>query len=95
MGKIFKNQSSLKIELTTSVGLGGASAKIKYRKPSGTEGEWSATITDSTDGVIEYDLVNGEIDEAGIWQFWASVVFSDRRTAPGEVASVRVYEEGN
>ena len=94
MSKIFKNQSSLEIELTTGVNIAGAIPKIKYIKPSGTAGEFAATIVTAATGVIKYDIISTELDEAGAWKVWAYVTFSDLRTAPGESVTMNVYNEG-
>jgi hypothetical protein len=95
MSKIYKGQSSLRIRLTTGVDITSASELlIKYRKPGGTLGDWTATSEDDVAGIIFYDLVIDDLDETGNWIFWAHVIFSDSRTAPGQGVTVRVYEEG-
>lgn len=94
MSKIYKNQSSLQIELTTGVDVTLATCVIKYIKPSGTTGSWTATIVTAATGVIKYDLTGTELDQAGTWKIWAFVTFSDTRTAPGEPVIMNVYNEG-
>lgn len=96
MGKIYQNQSSLRITATTGVDISGATAlAIKYRKPSGTEGSWTATESDATEGIIYYDLVDeNDLDEVGAWAIWGHVTFSDGRSAPGEPFTLTVKEEG-
>lgn len=50
---------------------GPHTAKIAYRKPSGVEGEWSATVTtDPTPeyaAYVEYTTQQDDLDEAGVW----------------------------
>ena len=95
MGKIYLNQSSLRIQLTTDVDITGATVTdIKYAKPSGIAGSWTATIDDPGAGSIYYDLTGIELDEVGTWTFWAYVTFADTRSAPGEPVKVTVYTEG-
>jgi len=94
MSKIYKNQSSLQIELTTGVNVTSATCKIKYIKPTGVTGEWAATIVTAITGVIKYDLTGTELSETGMWKIWAFVTFSDSRIAPGEVVFMNVYNEG-
>jgi hypothetical protein len=97
MGKVYVNQDSLRIRLTTSVDITGAtSLQIRYKKPSGSTSQVTATSEDDADGIIYYDLPQGStlLDEAGDWLFWAYVTFSDNRSAPGEPARVHVYEAG-
>jgi hypothetical protein len=73
MSQIFLEQSLL--ELTAPTGLDdlntATTTQILYRKPSGDQGAWTATV----DGMnLIYDLQNGDIDEIGRWQFQAYVV---------------------
>jgi hypothetical protein len=54
------------IILDTGVDLSGAvSSSIKYKKPNGTTGEWTAT-TSTTE--IRYTTLAGDIDQAGDWE---------------------------
>jgi len=41
-----------------------------------------------------YDCIEGDIDETGEWTFWAYIVFSDGRDAPGKAFKITFYEEG-
>ncbi|MDR0442556.1 MAG: hypothetical protein LBH44_04020 [Treponema sp.] len=95
MGRIFINQSALRITLKTFIDLEGIiSAVIKYRKPNGKSGEFSAAVGDVEKGVIFHECLEGEIDLSGWWSFWAFVTFADGRTASGEAAKVYVWREG-
>ena len=92
---IYKNQSSLRIKLTTDVAITGALVRqIKYIKPDGSSGNWAATSEDDLTGIIYYDLEAGDLDQSGTWYFWAYITFSDGRSAPGEAVKVKVYDEG-
>jgi hypothetical protein len=95
MGKIFKGQTALRITLKTFTDLEGIlSAVIKYRKPNGSTGEFSAAVADMTRGVIFHEVIEGELDLSGWWKFWAFVTFADGRTAAGETAKVFIWNEG-
>jgi hypothetical protein len=95
MGKVFKGQSSLRITVKTFIDLEDIfSAVIKYRKPNGTTGEFTAAVGDVDNGVIFHECIEGEIDTSGWWMFWAFVTFADGRTAAGEAAKVFVWSEG-
>ena len=92
---IFNGQDQLRIRLTTSVNITSATVlQVRYRKPDGTLGNWTATEEDPTNGIIFYDVQSGDIDLAGKWRFWAFVTFSDGRSAPGESVGVIVYKPG-
>jgi hypothetical protein len=45
--------------------------------------------------MISHECIEGEIDVAGWWVFWAFVTFSDGRTAIGEAARVHVWKQGS
>lgn len=100
MGRIFVNQTYLRIRLTTSVSIAGAlEKKIYYKKPGGTVGSIDAEVYDVATGVIYYDLEpdsegNADfLDETGEWCFWAKVTFADGREARGETVGVTVWDE--
>jgi len=93
--KIFKGQAALRITLRTFVNLAGiVSAAIRFRKPNGKTGEFSAAVRDTDKGIISHECIEGEIDLPGWWSFWAYIVFDDGRTAAGEAAKVYVWREG-
>jgi len=95
LSKVYKYQNALRIELTTGVDITGATVKkIKYKKPSETEGYWNAQVSSATNGVIYYDVISTEIDESGTWTFWAYITFEDGRSAPGEVVKHKFFVEG-
>ena|SRR5215469_14877421 len=95
MGRIFVNQTALRIMLKTFTDLEGIiSAVIKYRKPNGKTGEFNAAVSDPANGVIFHEVIEGEIDVSGWWVFWAFVTFADGRTAAGETAKVYIWKEG-
>ena len=94
MGKIYKNQGKLRIELDTGTTCTGAvSKRIYYREPSGAEGYFSAGLKTDNE-TLYHECSNNQIDEAGIWVFWAYVEFSDGRIAQGEPVQVEVYDTG-
>jgi len=95
MGRIFAGQSALRITLKTFTDLEGIeTAAIKYRKPNGKTGEFAAAVSDTANGTIFHECIEGEIDFTGWWAFWAFITFADGRTAAGETAKVYVWQEG-
>jgi len=93
--KIFKDQSALRITLKTFCNLENIiSAVIRFCKPDGKKGEFTAAISDIESGVIFHECIEGEIDMSGWWAFWAYITFDDGRTAAGEAAKVYVWKEG-
>lgn len=96
MGKIYKGQIGVQLTATVSQDVTGATCLIKYRKPSGVTGSFSASIITAATGVIRYttDSAN-DLDQSGDWVFWAHVNFSGGNAAPGEPFTKEVYEEGN
>lgn len=95
MTNIYKGQSALRISARTGTALSDiASCEMRYEKPDGTRGIWSAFVSDAERGVVSYDLLGNELDLSGWWKFWVSVVFIDLRTAFGDAVPVFVREEG-
>ena len=96
MGRIYKGQSALTIRLTVGQDITSANpVLVKYKKPSGVEGSWTASIADATEGTISYTMADtDQIDEIGLWTFWAHVTFADGKVAPGEPVEKWVYDEG-
>ena len=97
MGKIYKNQDYLRIKLHLGCSLSDATAIIKYKDPNGVEGSWAITLVeDELNGIIYKDFAFGEtLGVAGRWTFWAHVTFVDGRTAPGEVYTEYINDEGS
>jgi hypothetical protein len=96
MGRIFVNQSALRITVNTFVDLEGVlSAVLKYKKPNGITGEFSTAVGDTEKGIIFHECIEGEIDVSGWWSFWAFITFDDGRTAAGEVSKVYIWKEGS
>jgi hypothetical protein len=59
------------------VDVSNVDSKIIYlQKPSGTTLQKTATFyTNGTDGIIQYVVSDGDLDEAGTWQIQAKVDF--------------------
>ena len=95
MVKIFKDQSALRIKMRTFVSLENIEkAVIRFCKPDGKQGEFSAGVDDSEAGTIIHEFIEGELNASGWWSFWAFVTFCDGRTAAGEAAKVFIWQEG-
>jgi hypothetical protein len=95
MSRLFENQTALRITLKTFIDLEGIdNAVIKYRKPNGKTGEFSAAVGDTVIGTIFHECIEGDIDASGWWAFWAYITFADGRTASGQTAKVYVWKSG-
>jgi hypothetical protein len=103
MGKIFVDQTCLRIELLTgltSAQLSGARVmEIQYRKPDATIGILDALELDDSsaieEGILYADLESDStlLDQRGAWKFWSYVIFSDGRKARGETVGVTIWSE--
>lgn len=92
MSKIYLLQSNLTISLNTGIALASVDvALIKYKKPNGTEGQWTATVVDSK---IEYNVAAGDLDQDGEWTVWAHITYANSKVSVGEPATLIVYNEG-
>lgn len=97
MSSVYKNQDYLTIYLDTNTALTGAtSLKILYKKPDGTQGEWTGEISNIasnssySDSGIKYAVESGDIDQAGEWGFQSYFVLNGE-IGYGEV----VYQKFN
>lgn len=71
-----------------------SSAVIKYRKPDGTEGNWTAVYS-GNDRKVYYITATAETyTMKGPWTFWPVVTLSDGKTIPGEPIFEEIYNEG-
>jgi len=95
MSKIYKNQTKLRITRNVGIDLtNGQSFKIKFIKPDNSEGFFNAAKLDSTH--IYYDVTqSSDLDQSGVWKFWAFVTFADGTYAAGEPIKKIIYDEGN
>jgi len=77
--------TKITLDLETDLTLATA-ALIKYRKPSGAEGQWTATVTETTK--LSYTLQEGDLDEVGLWEIQPYVELPDWK---GHGSVVRFY----
>lgn len=94
--KVFKGQTDLTIKLDCNADLTDTTtALIKFKKPSGTTGSWTATVEDIPNGIIAYDVQSGDLDESGGYRLWAHLTNNLGEIIMGEVAKLSVYQEGD
>jgi hypothetical protein len=74
MAKIYRGQPFTVLIDTGQAMSGGASPLILYEKPSGTTGEVTATVTDSTK--LSGAITGAINDESGLWSFQGKYTFS-------------------
>lgn len=94
---IGKNQTALKISVSTQIDLTGATLSIGFKKPSGDIFYQNATISGTDNDVIEYNLLITDtfLNEVGTWTIWSHSVFTDGRIAYGEPEKLIVHEIGS
>lgn len=94
-GKIYKNQTELKITARMAVVVTGAITKvIKYIKPDGTPGQWTAEFGTEVNEIFFEDFQANTLDQAGDWRFWGHVTFTAGKYAAGEPEIKTVNKEG-
>lgn len=70
MANIYVGVVGLRLRLTLGIDISAAGdAKIRYEDPSGNNGLWTATIESAGNGIIYYDVTDGDLNAAGIWKF--------------------------
>jgi len=95
MGKVFvgdvgtKIRFELKFEGITVTQSDISSVKIKYRKPNGEVGQWTATIED--DSHVYYVTKQGDIDIEGQWILQPYIVLNTGWSGYGTAVILKVY----
>jgi len=95
---IFKNDTATEIQIITDMNFSNydiAEYNVKYIKPSGITGSWSASAVDGSEstGVISLEFSpTTYFDESGIWILYPEIVFEDNTHESGLRISVPVQE---
>lgn len=68
--------------------------KMGYEKPDGTQSSWEASIYNSN--YIRKTMVVGgeELDQVGLWKFWAEITYSNGSKVYGKPYALYVYAKG-
>jgi hypothetical protein len=73
------------LRLDTGISLVGATVtRILYRKPNGLKGFWTATPSGTA---LQYQLIDGDIDQHGIWEIQAYVEVGSKK-ALGKIVEI-------
>lgn len=94
-GIIFTRQDNLIIRLSYTTSPGNiASGRIRYRKPNGETGFWTAVV-DQVNKTFTYTFPRGEfLLVSGTWTFWAYATLEDGRVHPGSAVTQVISREG-
>ncbi len=87
--KVYVGDVNTKIKCDAGVDISTANViTIKYKKPSGTTGNWTGTVADSNYG--QYITQTDDLDEPGDWVIQPYYELSGGWEGHGEVAILRV-----
>lgn len=98
MGKIYKGQTDLTINVKVGIDLTGfTSALLIFKSPKGVEKIANDTVVDdAVNGMLKLVINNTTfLNESGGWKCWAKCVNADGLISIGEPANFFLYEEGN
>jgi len=89
--KVYQNDIGVKITLDTGdTDITGASVlKIKYKRPDGETGEWTA-LAEGTDKIYYITEAN-DLSKIGVWELQAYVEIGTFK-GHGEIAEFKVYQ---
>jgi hypothetical protein len=95
MDFVYENQTALRIKLDTEADLTDATElEIRYMKPDGSEGSWTAQVLNSSSWIY-YDIgPNDHLTPTGNWKRWSYVKFSDGREVEGDPVDFIVKKPG-
>jgi hypothetical protein len=93
---IFSGQTRLIIEIDINAALTDVvEAFIQYENPSGIKGEWAATITNPTTGIIQVAIgTEAQTNPAGLWKLWPKLVYADDKIIYGTASSISLFAPG-
>lgn len=87
MSQVFQYDEGTQIKLDTKTDLTNAIVtKIKFAKPSGTSGSWSATVSEE---LIVHTTGSADLDELGFWVLQSYVEFPSWK-GHGKKATIEV-----
>jgi len=88
--RVFQGDIGTKIKLDSDSTLTGATTlQIKYKKPSGTTGAWTATIEGTE--YAYYLTEEDDLDESGVWELQLYAVLSAWQ-GHGAITKMVVYD---
>lgn len=66
--------------------------RIIFHKPDATVATKTATLyTDGTDGIIYYNTITGDLDQAGVWKFQAYIEFGSGGKFHSDIGRFTVF----
>lgn len=94
MGKIYKFDIGTRLRTTLNADLAGYSTiEYKIKKPiNGTILTKTCEVEDEGNGIVYYDIVDGDLDEIGIYDIQVQIVFSGGAQFESETRSFTVYD---
>lgn len=93
MGKIYTYDIGTRLRMTLSSDLAGYStAKFSIEKPDETTLLKTCTVEDESNGIIYYDTIEDDFDEAGFYHIQAQIVFASGSQFESETQTFRVFD---
>lgn len=96
---LYKDEYGVRIRITIvdrgglPVDLTGGSSRYLVQKPSGATATWSSSIIDAANGVTEYIIQSGDLDESGVYKINPEITFSSpNRRYYGSKVEIHVKE---
>jgi uncharacterized membrane protein len=96
MGKIYAEQTALKLIFETGVDLTDAEITLNALSPARAEKTFDLVIeSPATAGIVSYEVEDDtDFDEVGTWTFWVSVVYESLKTTCSEAVKIKFYGVG-
>lgn len=96
MSKIFVKQTKLTLRLDPEADVSDVTAaKIRYKKPNKTIGEFNASIPLPGTGIVEYAIQSAnELDIPGTWKFWVHLTYTNGQTIEGDPSEITIHPSG-
>jgi hypothetical protein len=94
MGKIYSTQRFHIYFNYTELPGTFVSAVIKFKRPSGTTGSFTAEHNTETKQLYYNSPANEKINIPGTWVFWAVITIDDGETIPSNPIVKEIFKEG-
>lgn len=96
MANIHVGQTAVRLEFTVGIDLTSASEiEIRFEKPNTVKGSFPGAILNAEKGIVYYDVQSeGDLDDTGVWYFWAHILFDDDTELDSNPTRIQIYEPG-
>jgi hypothetical protein len=92
MGKSYVGDIGTRIRTTLNTDLTNATTlEYQVEKPDATTDTWTVTVEDTTNGIVYYDVIAGDFDQAGSYDIQTDITYNDGDHFLSETRKINVF----